>query len=313
MILVQVLIRIIREKKEDDDFKVTDEQAMLDPKKKTPLRTLRIREDTAKYLRNLNLDSAFYEPKSRSMRENPNPEEKEDTQVYKGDNFFRNQGQVLEFQKLQKFAWSGVDKVGLKNTPFNPAANPSQTELIFKQLQQKTQEAKEQKKENLTAIYGSQDQFKADPNSIPKETEEFTLYSPEGGQVKKPGITTVSIPSSKYPEDVLLGNHTKIWGSYWENGKWGYGCCHQFEKKSYCTGKSGINAKEDIEKQTIEERQKIFDRAKKMKEEVSKSTTLPSGKRPYTANEIDEEEYETWRKEKRMKTDDPMFKELNKK
>lgn len=34
-------------------------------------RNLRIREDTPKYLRNLQLDSAFYDPKSRSMRANP--------------------------------------------------------------------------------------------------------------------------------------------------------------------------------------------------------------------------------------------------
>ena len=31
----------------------------------------RIREDTAKYLRNLDPDSAYYDPKTRSMRENP--------------------------------------------------------------------------------------------------------------------------------------------------------------------------------------------------------------------------------------------------
>jgi pre-mRNA-processing factor SLU7 len=33
-----------------------------------------IREDTAKYLRNLDESSAFYDPKTRSMRENPNPD-----------------------------------------------------------------------------------------------------------------------------------------------------------------------------------------------------------------------------------------------
>ena len=38
------------------------------------VRNLRIREDTAKYLRNLNTDSAYYDPKTRSMRDNPNPQ-----------------------------------------------------------------------------------------------------------------------------------------------------------------------------------------------------------------------------------------------
>lgn len=33
-----------------------------------------IREDTAKYLHNLDVDSSHYDPKSRSMRQNPNPD-----------------------------------------------------------------------------------------------------------------------------------------------------------------------------------------------------------------------------------------------
>lgn len=40
---------------------------------KTTVRNLRIREDTAKYLRNLDPNSAYYDPKTRSMRDNPNP------------------------------------------------------------------------------------------------------------------------------------------------------------------------------------------------------------------------------------------------
>lgn len=38
------------------------------------VRNLRIREDTAKYLLNLDPNSAYYDPKSRSMREDPNPQ-----------------------------------------------------------------------------------------------------------------------------------------------------------------------------------------------------------------------------------------------
>jgi len=44
---------------------------------------------------------------------------------------------------------------------------------------------------------------------------------------------------SRYEEDVLNGNHTTVWGSYWCEGKWGYKCCHSFLKKSYCTGSAG--------------------------------------------------------------------------
>lgn len=43
----------------------------MDSRTRITVRNLRIREDTAKYLYNLNSDSAHYDPKSRSMRENP--------------------------------------------------------------------------------------------------------------------------------------------------------------------------------------------------------------------------------------------------
>jgi len=39
---------------------------------------MRIREDTAKYLRNLDPNSAAYDGKSRTMKENPNPDAPED-------------------------------------------------------------------------------------------------------------------------------------------------------------------------------------------------------------------------------------------
>lgn len=43
----------------------------VDSKQRITVRNLRIREDTAKYLRNLDPNSAHYDPKTRSMRENP--------------------------------------------------------------------------------------------------------------------------------------------------------------------------------------------------------------------------------------------------
>ena len=44
-----------------------------DPKVRTDVRNLRQREDTAKYLRNLDPTSAAYDGKSRIMKENPTP------------------------------------------------------------------------------------------------------------------------------------------------------------------------------------------------------------------------------------------------
>lgn len=58
-----------------DEDKYVDEVDMpgtkVDSKQRITVRNLRIREDTAKYLRNLDPNSAYYDPKTRSMRENP--------------------------------------------------------------------------------------------------------------------------------------------------------------------------------------------------------------------------------------------------
>lgn len=45
-----------------------------DPKVRTDVRNLRQREDVAKYLRNLDPNSAPYDGKARIMKENPNPD-----------------------------------------------------------------------------------------------------------------------------------------------------------------------------------------------------------------------------------------------
>ena len=75
------------EKKEGDaDFGSSDEEdadedkyadaadavgQKMDTKTRITVRNLRIREDTAKYLVNLDPSSAYYDPKTRSMRDNP--------------------------------------------------------------------------------------------------------------------------------------------------------------------------------------------------------------------------------------------------
>jgi pre-mRNA-processing factor SLU7 len=51
---------------------------------KVTVRNLRLREDTPKYLHNLDLESAFYDPKARSMRENPLPDRNQEDVVFAG-------------------------------------------------------------------------------------------------------------------------------------------------------------------------------------------------------------------------------------
>lgn len=54
----------------------------------------------------------------------------------------------------------------------------------------------------------------------------------------------MSLPRSKYEEDVYINNHTTVWGSWWKDHQWGYKCCKQTIRNSYCTGAAGIEAAE---------------------------------------------------------------------
>ena len=71
----------------DDDDKYAEGADVagqrMDAKTRVTVRNLRIREDTAKYLMNLDLESAYYDPKTRSMREAPEANVKpEDVSLY---------------------------------------------------------------------------------------------------------------------------------------------------------------------------------------------------------------------------------------
>jgi pre-mRNA-processing factor SLU7 len=45
------------------------------------------------------------------------------------------------------------------------------------------------------------------------------------------------IPKSRYGdlEDQSANDHSSVFGSYFENGRWGYACCHQFVEDCFCT------------------------------------------------------------------------------
>lgn len=46
-----------------------------------------------------------------------------------------------------------------------------------------------------------------------------------------------SPPLSKYGdlEDVVVGEHSEVFGSFFSDGRWGYACCHQLGRDSPCT------------------------------------------------------------------------------
>jgi pre-mRNA-processing factor SLU7 len=104
---------------------------------RTAIRNLRQREDTAKYLRNLDPASAAYDGKSRIMKDNPNPNLPEELQLFKGDNFIKYSGDALGLIQQEAFmvkantTLKDRDDDGQENE-LNTIAMPSQIEILRK-------------------------------------------------------------------------------------------------------------------------------------------------------------------------------------
>merc|ERR1712224_885746 len=129
-----------------------------DEKLRTTTRNLRIREDTAKYLLNLDVNSAFYDPKSRSMRENPNKHLKEDEQgSFRGDNYVRNAGDTKKLMELTVFAWDAY-KHGEKIHDF---AQPTQAAKMYDIYKNRSANLKETQQKELFEKYGGAEHMEA--------------------------------------------------------------------------------------------------------------------------------------------------------
>ncbi|CAO2582906.1 Pre-mRNA-splicing factor SLU7 [Lemmus lemmus] len=234
---------------DEDEDKYADDIDMpgqnFDSKRRITVRNLRIREDIAKYLRNLDPNSAYYDPKTRAMRENPyaNAGKNPDEVSYAGDNFVRYTGDTISMAQTQLFAWEAYDK----GSEVHLQADPTKLELLYKSFKVKKEDFKEQQKESILEKYGGQKHLDAPPAELLlAQTEDYVEYSRHGTVIKG---QERAIACSKYEEDVKIHNHTHIWGSYWKDGRWGYKCCHSFFKYSYCTGEAGkesVNSEECI-------------------------------------------------------------------
>ncbi|KAJ3015436.1 UNVERIFIED_CONTAM: mRNA splicing protein [Siphonaria sp. JEL0065] len=213
----------------------------LDTKSRTTVRNLRIREDTAKYLLNLDKNSAYYDPKTRSMRDNPNADKDPKNLQYAGDNFVRWTGDAPKMAQLQMFAWQNAGGAGAtQSSQLHLQANPTMGEILFKEHERKKESVAETKKDSVLARYGGEEHLQAPPKELLlAQTEHYVEYSQTGKVIKGQERATVK---SKYEEDILTQNHTAVWGSYWNAGRWGYACCHSFTRSSYCTGQAGIEA-----------------------------------------------------------------------
>ncbi|KIS67083.1 mRNA splicing protein SLU7 [Mycosarcoma maydis] len=228
---------------DSDDEKYADKAdavgQKVDTNKRITIRNLRIREDRAKYLYNLDVNSAYYDPKTRTMREAPNPNIRPEDAEYAGDNFARAQGSDSgALANLQLFSWQAE----AHGNDLNLQANPTANERQYREFQQRKEKLRDETKGSILDKYGGAEHF----DSLPKElltgqTEQYVEYNQAGRIVK--GLEKV-VPKSRWEEDVLENNHVKVWGSWFdlELGVWGYACCRSTVWNSYCTGQAGIEA-----------------------------------------------------------------------
>lgn len=273
---------------EEDEDKYADGVDMpgtkVDSKQRITVRNLRIREDTAKYLRNLDPNSAFYDPKTRSMRENPNPSKNPEDQEFGGENFQRYSGDTQRHAIAQLFAWEAHGK----GVDVHVLAEPTKLELLQKEYDTKKEEFKESIKDDVLEKYGGEEYLQVPPKQLLlAQTETYVEYSRDGRIIKG---AEKQIIRSRYEEDVLVNNHTSVWGSFWKNGEWGFKCCHIVIKNSWCC-KQTIGAAESEFPQSSHGHSRNEERAESREKSAEKEKTPePSSSSSSSSESSDEKE-----------------------
>lgn len=290
------------------------------------------------------MNSAYYDPKTRSMRKDPHPNINVEDKDYAGDNFVRFSGDVQKLGELELHAIKATDEG--RQVP-HLQSDPSLSEMLYKQYKEKKENLESKRQSDILNRYGGEEYKKVDKNLMLEQSEVYIEYSRDGRVIKGP---EPAIPRSKYPEDILENNHKMIWGSYYDKRerRWGYGCCFQTVRNSYCTGEEGkaarlesakemekrsaelqvkreakqkeqLEAAEKEKKKTPEELEE--DRKRKVKDSMKRQLLQESfeqaddRKRGYNSfkgvnDEVTEEDMEAYRLRK-VRHDDPMAKFLS--
>ncbi|TGO22663.1 hypothetical protein BPAE_0159g00100 [Botrytis paeoniae] len=290
----------------DDDGAKYAEESDMGRHQSTSTRQLRIREDTAKYLLNLDLDSAKYDPKTRSMVDSGATADTAAALVAE-EGFLKASGDAAEFEKAQKYAWESQEKAG--DTKQHLQANPTSGEYYRRKEKEEAEAKRQAHKKMLLEKYGGDSNPMAAKlrDAAVMESEKYVEYDETGGIKGAPKASA----KSKYPEDIFPNNHTSVWGSWWSNFKWGYSCCHSLVKNSYCVGEAGKSAFQDAERARIggiltdEDTEEV----EPAKSEVEKPSAITQQTKKRTAEEmhsgVSEEDMDAWKK-KRIAADDPM-------
>jgi pre-mRNA-processing factor SLU7 len=177
---------------------------------KVTARNLRIREDTAKYLRNLDPNSAYYDPKSRSMRDNPyatgdgggggddggggdasaaaRQASAAELRGFAGDNFARISGDAVGLAETQLFAWDAEKKLGVEGA-VHVQADPSRAELMRRKVESRGVDMKKRKRRAVLDRYGGEEYLDASGDA----GRSFDALEGSGGDV----IATKETPEER--------------------------------------------------------------------------------------------------------------------
>ncbi|KAL0282379.1 UNVERIFIED_CONTAM: Pre-splicing factor SLU7 [Sesamum angustifolium] len=158
------------------------------------VRNLRIREDTAKYLLNLDVNSAHYDPKTRSMREDPLPDTDPNEKFYT----------VPQYSCLEAFE---------KGHDVHMQAAPSQAELLYKSFKINKEKLKSQTKDTIMEKYGNAATEEVLPRELLLGQSEREVEYDRAGRIIR--ARDPALPKSKYEEDVYINNSYKCLGSWW--------------------------------------------------------------------------------------------------
>jgi len=223
-------------------------------------KSLQIGDDYSKYLLNLALNSAYYDGKSRSMRENPNPGSQS---TFRGDNFNRTTGDTLKLLELENFVKEANEKN--KDLNLDHVSMPSQAELFRKFLENKKTNYRSELFDKVISKYGGEEYLKV-PDEVknPNVNEDWETYEDNNRPIVDRN-TFKTMNKSFYPEDVYVNNHSSVWGSFFHNVfSWGYKCCLSFDRNSFCGGEEGAKLG----------RKKILDHDTKIQETLRKEKEL---------------------------------------
>ncbi|KAL1896382.1 mRNA splicing protein [Sporothrix stenoceras] len=229
---------------------------------------LRMREDTARYLVNLDIDSAKYDPKRRKIVDGGAFLD-DSARLFAEENFAKASGDAEAFEKAERYAWEVHDKTG--DASLHMQANPTAAAHRRKMDEEEARKKQKEMDDLMREKYGvapsddvpgldDKDSGSAPMTVVGKKkaallatavtsSEHFIEYD-ESSHVKDK-YQAKRADRSKYAEDVFPLNHTSVWGSWWNNFQWGYACCHSFVRNSYCTGADGKAAWERAERQRL--------------------------------------------------------------